>query len=177
MDLQRQAEPHPRLAEDALVDYVRAFAELAEAHHRLPDGWRHLTPSHLLLAEGRLFNLALRPANMSKMPDQFCYANAAALARTHDLLYTEGIAAISHNRQTLCLPHAWCTDTDGTAIDATWASGTGIAYLGIAFTDRSLWPEDNRGTLDHHQKAEPLLRDGLTADQVAAVGRPLAPPR
>jgi hypothetical protein len=158
--------------ESVLLDYVRAHARLIDVTTQRPPGWLYATPSHLLLARGRLFRPGLRPTGVSKMPDRHCFINASRAAKRNALLYVEGMASFTFGHQLLSMPHAWCAGSDGVAIDPTWDPGAGAAYLGIAFDDTSLWPTENLGVLDDHRKSFSLLRHGLAPDAVA-IGRPL----
>ncbi|MDG4795211.1 hypothetical protein [Micromonospora sp. WMMD1082] len=161
-------------AEHMLLDYVRGYADLIDASNQIADGWRHATSFHLLLASGRLFTPGPLPRGLGKMRDRFCFINAATAARrSHGLLYAEGIASFTVRGQPLSVPHAWCAATDGTAVDPTWDAGMGVAYLGIAITDASLWPTSNGGLFDDHRQSAPVLRDGFTPGATAALGRAL----
>ncbi|WIN00090.1 hypothetical protein ACTOB_003771 [Actinoplanes oblitus] len=159
-------------AEAALVAFARAHIEFVDAHHRGPQGWRYATKEHLLLDIGRLHTAGPLPDGIDKMPDQFCYSNAAAVARRRGLLYAEGIAAFSVSGTVCCLAHGWCVTTDGIAIDPTWDPGTGLAYLGVAISDESLWPtEENFGVFDDYARVSSLLANGFAPQAVAALGR------
>ncbi len=108
------------------------------------------------------------------MPDGACYANAAYTARTyreHDLVYAEGIAALSRRGVTIHLPHAWCVTRAGDAIDPTWEVEDGtVAYFGVPVADAEIWPARGEGLLEDFGWAKRLLRDGLLPGAVADRG-------
>lgn len=172
MIVRRSVLPGTAAAEAAVVAYARAHIEFVDANHRRPQDWRYATKEHLLLDIGRLFTPGPLPDGIDKMPDRFCYSNAAAVARRRGLLYAEGIAAFSVSGTVCCLAHGWCVAADGTAIDPTWDPGTGIAYLGVAISDESLWPTDeNSGVFDDYARASSLLATGFAPLTLAALGR------
>ncbi|MEU6782237.1 hypothetical protein ABZ912_23790 [Nonomuraea angiospora] len=85
---------------------------------------------------------------------------AAAQGRTD----VEGIALAATGANRLPVPHAWvCSASRHTALDVTWPSGRGAAYLGLrlssaARADRDPW--DSSPLLEVH--VEPgLLLSGL----------------
>ena len=53
-------------------------------------------------------------------------------------------------------------------------TGTGTAYLGVAFAEPSLWPSDGRGRLDDLRLSAALLRNGLGLNAQADLGQPLS---
>ncbi|KIQ64268.1 hypothetical protein TR51_19120 [Kitasatospora griseola] len=58
-------------------------------------------------------------------------------------------------------------------IDPTWPDGTGLAYFGVPFADRDLWPHPvlGGGLLQEPRYLLPLLREGLVSGAVADLGR------
>lgn len=161
----------PERAELELVAYVRASTALTDANHRVPAR----PPLRHAGAPAPDPRQAVHPGTVAsrlrQMPDRYCFSNAASAARDHQLLYAEGMAAFTDGGRIFCLPHAWCVLPDATALDLTWDPGRGLAYFGITFTDRSLWPTTNRGTLDDYHAVLPLLRDDLAPHQRADLGR------
>ncbi|XVU24243.1 hypothetical protein ACQPZJ_44605 [Actinoplanes sp. CA-054009] len=153
------------------MEYVRAHVTLVDRSGHTRAGWRYPTSSHLLLAEGRLYAPGPLPGEVGKMPDRFCFQNAAEVARLHGLTYAEGMAAFSNGGAFGCLAHAWCVTADGAVIDPTWDPGVGVAYLGIAVTDQRLWPRQNRGLLDNYELSAPFLRGGFPPGSALPAGR------
>ncbi|GLW74676.1 hypothetical protein Kpho02_69740 [Kitasatospora phosalacinea] len=164
----------PRSAEASLLAYLRLSAELSEQSAHGTSGWRYRSPYHLLLEHGRWFIPAALPPAISRLEERYCYANASRTARDNaGLLYVEGFGAVDAG-QVVPIAHGWCASADGTAVDPTWSDGAGVAYFGIPFADRSLWPDPDLGgsLLQEPRNYLPLLRDGLPANAVASVGRP-----
>ncbi|BCY07183.1 hypothetical protein [Actinoplanes sp. L3-i22] len=164
--------------ESAIVEYARTLARHVDRTGSGPASWAYPTSAHLLLAEGRLFTPAPLSAATRRTPGWRCYRNAATVARRHGLLYAEGLAATRIAGTFWSFPHAWCVTPEGNAVDPTWESGHGLAYLGIALTDPAHWPTDQQGSLlEDHAHGTPLLRDGVPDDMTAPLGRPIPAPR
>ena len=160
-------------AEALLLGDVHGYARFVDETCQTPPGWRFPTSSHLLLEHGRWFAPGPLPAEIRAMPAQFCFINAAVTACRHGLLYAEGIAGFAVGDEIRGLAHGWCVAPDGSVVDPTWDPDIGVAYLGIAFTDRALWPTDNVGLLDNHLRNEILLRGGIAPGSTADLGRPV----
>ncbi|MFC9433741.1 hypothetical protein [Nocardia sp. NPDC057030] len=161
--------PQPdRVFEDCVVDYVRMNAEIVDqSAHGRPE-WQFRSAYHLLLQHGRFFTARSRPPQVPKMPDGFCYRNAAHTAESHPelgLVYTEGFAF-----HILPVQHAWCVSPDGIVVDPTWEE-PGCAYFGVAVADRSLWPTGGGGLLSDIDRCLPLLRSGIPGSALAGLGR------
>ncbi|GAA2845734.1 hypothetical protein GCM10010443_04080 [Actinoplanes cyaneus] len=140
----------------ALLVYIRSYTELVDGHIGRARG---LGVCYRVASTPRPGPAVLAPAHARadrQAPDKHCYRNAASVAREHGLLYAEGIATTRAGGGLWDLPHAWCVTADGDAIDPTRQAGTGLAYLGIAFTDTMLWPGDERDSIleDHLHSRE-----------------------
>ncbi|MEV5842247.1 hypothetical protein AB0M32_09760 [Streptomyces sp. NPDC051985] len=163
------------LAEDRLIDHLRQHAALSEAAHRTPEDWTYRSQFHLLLTLSRRFTPTPSPDDLVKMPDRFCYSNAARYALAHrdeGVVYAEGFA-LTHAGLDVYLPHAWIVRSDGTVLDPTWDDAPGRAYVGIPVADSRLWPVDSGGLLQDFDRTLPLLRNGFPRHALADLGRPL----
>ncbi|WP_327378745.1 hypothetical protein OG393_33055 (plasmid) [Streptomyces sp. NBC_01216] len=168
-------------AETTLIRYLRQrAAEVDPTSEPVLDRWRYLSPFHLVLDVGRLFTPAPLPPGAGPLMVTFCYTNAAQTIEDQEdpaLVYVEGFASCTVDSTVHHAPHAWATG--GThAIDPTWPADSGCAYLGIPFADPEMWPHPlyGDGILRQHATLLPILRDGLPADAIADIGRPLPHP-
>ncbi|WP_045740362.1 hypothetical protein [Actinoplanes rectilineatus] len=149
--------------QQTLLSYLRSCAAVAELNARPPE-WVFGSVYHLLEAHGVFFTAAPRPVEVPKLPDRWCYGNAAATASTYageGLLYAEGFAAVAASGQVVPLPHGWCVTGDGLVVDPTWDFRPDTAYFGIVLRDPATWPHDGGGLLTEPDRMFALLRDGL----------------
>ncbi|MEU8759468.1 hypothetical protein [Streptomyces sp. NPDC048659] len=165
-------------AETVLIHCLRQYAaEVDPTSEPVLEGWAYPSPFHLLLDVGRLFTPAPLPPAVAPLMVTFCYTNAVqTIADQEDpaLVYVEGFASCTVDSAVHHASHAWATD--GThAIDPTWPADSGCAYLGIPFADPAMWPHPlyGDGILEQYATLLPILREGLPADAVADIGRPL----
>ncbi|MFB4273452.1 hypothetical protein [Nonomuraea sp. GTA35] len=105
------------------------------AHAGQRDTWSYASLAELLLAQGRLFTPAVRPARFAAGPPGTCFATASRMADEHaDLLYVEGMVVA--DGVPFAFDHAWCVSAaSDRVIDSILPDGAGLAYLGIALTD------------------------------------------
>ncbi|MBN9747765.1 hypothetical protein DMP23_43095 [Amycolatopsis sp. A1MSW2902] len=139
-------------------------------------GWRYPTQFDLLLDEGRWF---APPTHGDADPNaaQICYAASTRLARRRGLAYVEGYALAEVGESLQVMEHAWCSTTEGVAVDPAWGAGGGKAYLGIAITEafRALVTRRARcAAAIHACEADRfrLLEHGLPPDAVLDLGIP-----
>lgn len=149
-------------AAQVLLDWLDAHIALqSRLDHDGVTGWTHRSVYELVAARGRWFAPCILPAQIRPLPERQCFANAMATEREHPhLAYTEGFAVAADSP--VPTAHAWCTDTDGYAIDPTWSDLGGSAYLGIVLPPH-LRPRapDNWGVLEAPDSLYPLLSEGM----------------
>ncbi|MGP3937285.1 hypothetical protein [Nonomuraea sp. KM88] len=125
-----------RPATRLLLEQVEAIAGLWRAAHTdRRDDWRYASLAEMLLAHGRLFTPASRPAAFVPGPSGTCFATACRLTDEHaGLLSVEGMVITED--LPFAFDHAWCsTAASDHVIDPTLPDGIGLGYLGIALTD------------------------------------------
>lgn len=165
-------------AETALIRFLQQRAgEVDPTSEPVLEGWTYPSVYHLLLDAGRLFAPAPLPPSVNRLLVTFCYTNAAqtiADQEDQDLVYVEGYGSCTVASAVHHTPHAWATDGIH-AIDPTWPTDSGCAYLGIPFADPEMWPHHlyGDGLLRQHASLLPILRDGLPAGCVADLGQPI----
>ncbi|MBG0819055.1 hypothetical protein [Planomonospora sp. ID82291] len=97
----------------------------------------------------------------------FCFSNAVEIAASRlRMHYAEGLALLDVDGRRLPVPHAWVTPDGRSAVDVTWPTGRGVAYLGLmlspaAWAARPWW--ESSPLLDVHARPE-LLATGLPAE-------------
>ncbi|GAB7101703.1 hypothetical protein JCM4814A_00170 [Streptomyces phaeofaciens JCM 4814] len=133
----------------------------------------------LLLREGRLFSPAPLPDGAERLHPGFCFTNSSQLADEHPelrLTYCEGFGTAPVGAgQALHTPHAWAVTPEGLALDATWPTEPGTAFLGLPFADPSTWPHPllGRSLLQEPPFLVVVLRSGLPDGLLADLGRPV----
>ncbi|GAA4932857.1 hypothetical protein HD597_000449 [Nonomuraea thailandensis] len=125
-----------RAAEQRLLQQAGMIVGLWRSAHAGQRGtWSCASLAELLLAYGRLFTPAARPARFTVGPPGTCFATASRLADEHaDLLYVEGMVVA--DGVPFAFDHAWCVSAaSDRVIESTLPDGAGLVYLGIALTD------------------------------------------
>ncbi|MEU2358611.1 hypothetical protein ABZ599_37565 [Streptomyces misionensis] len=149
-------------SEQTLLNWLSLHVALeSRLDHDGTAGCKYRSVYELVAARGHWFIPAALPPEVQTLPERQCFANAAATEREHPhLVYTEGFAVADGSP--VPTAHAWCTDTNGYAIDPTWSDLGGSAYLGIALP-RTLRPRAPRnwGVLEAPDSLYPLPRNGL----------------
>lgn len=160
------------VAESLLIRELRERVGRVPAGHR--DAWVYRSLDELLLVHGRLFTPAPLSRRYRRLPERQCYANAFAMASVREeLTYVEGYAVCDFgDGDLLPLQHAWCVTADGTVVDPTWPT-PGVAYLGIPLGPGRGAPSYGPGMTYDIDQLRPVLAEGLTAEELVDVGRPL----
>lgn len=164
-------------SEETVLSYLRDVAQLYEGSGYLTQDWAFPSPYHLVLDHGRRFTAPLAPAELAVadavvIEVKECFSNAARYAARHTgLLYAEGYALFDHGAPPVA--HGWCVHSDGTVLDPSWTSTTGLAYIGLAFGNPAVWPYDGGGILQDPDRSFPLLQHGPADGLLLSIGRSL----
>jgi hypothetical protein len=163
-------------AEHQLYAQLQAVVEVM-ASRPLPPGWLYAGPVDFLLQHGQFYTPSPRPPHVWVGLPQRCYGNALAMAVLHDLTYVEGSGLPDVGEGGLAIPHAWCAQAPGQAIEVTSEEPWG-AYFGIAFStgraDDATWEGDSC-VLDDFRRRHPLLHQRWTGEDWRRVW-PMSPP-
>lgn len=98
-----------------------------------------------VLAHGRRWEGAPRPAGVPLGEPKQCFANAQQLAvgtryaEAEGLVYVEGYAVSRRLNTFFPVLHGWLMDRHGRAIDVTWDDAPDALYLGVPLRTDYVW--------------------------------------